>query len=102
VATLTAARDPFEPDSAVAPGETLLENIESPSMSQAELAVRAGLSAKTVNQIVQGKAPITPETAIRLERGDVEGSLAQPIGGVPEVEDLSREARSDRRVAETG
>ena len=43
-------------------------------MSQAELAVRAGLSAKTVNQIVQGKAPVTPETAIRLER--VTGTLA--------------------------
>lgn len=74
MATRTAVRYPFEPDFAVAPGETLLENIESLSMSQAELAVRAGLSAKTVNQIVQGKAPITPETAIRLER--VTGTLA--------------------------
>lgn len=74
MATLTAERYPFEPDFAVAPGETLLELIESLSMSQAELAVRAGLSAKTVNQIVQGKAPVTPETAIRLER--VTGTLA--------------------------
>ena len=74
MATLTAERYPFEPDFAVAPGETLLEIIESLSMSQAELAVRAGLSAKTVNQIVQGKAPVTPETAIRLER--VTGTLA--------------------------
>ena len=68
MATLTARRYVFEPDFAVLPGDTLLETIESCSMSQAELALRAGLSAKTVNQIVQGKAPITPETAIRLER----------------------------------
>lgn len=68
MATLSAERYPFEPDFAVPPGETLLETIESLSMSQAELSVRAGLSTKTVNQIVQGKAPITPETAIRLER----------------------------------
>jgi HTH-type transcriptional regulator/antitoxin HigA len=68
MAILTAERYPFEPDFTVPPGVTLAETIEAMSMSQAELAVRAGLSAKAVNLIVQGKAPITPETAIRLER----------------------------------
>lgn len=68
MATLTAERYPFEPDFTVRPGVTLSETIGSLSMSQAELAVRAGLSARTVNLIVQGKAPITHETAIRLER----------------------------------
>ena len=38
------------------------------NVSQAELAARAGLSTKHVNQIMQGMAPITLETAIVLER----------------------------------
>lgn len=37
-------------------------------LSQAQLALRTGLSTKTINQIVQGLAPLTPDTALRLER----------------------------------
>jgi HTH-type transcriptional regulator/antitoxin HigA len=37
-------------------------------MTQAELAERTNLSTKHVNQIVQGVASITPETALALER----------------------------------
>lgn len=37
-------------------------------MSQAELAQRAARPLKTINEIVQGKAAITPETAIQLEQ----------------------------------
>jgi HTH-type transcriptional regulator/antitoxin HigA len=37
-------------------------------MSQADLARRAGLSVKHVNQIVLGLAPITAETALAFER----------------------------------
>lgn len=58
----------FSPDYAVAPGETLLETIEYLGMSQADLATRTGLTRKTINLIVNGKAPITPATAIALER----------------------------------
>jgi HTH-type transcriptional regulator/antitoxin HigA len=58
----------FRPDYAIPPGETLRDLIAQQSVSQAELAARAGLSAKHVNQIMQGLAPITPETAIVLER----------------------------------
>ena len=63
-----ARREAFEPDYAVPPGETLRETLESIGMSQADLARRADLSAKHVNQIVQGEAAITPETALALER----------------------------------
>ena len=58
----------FEPDYAVLPGETLKETIESLGMTQRDLAIRTGLAPKTVNQIIKGKAPITPDTAILLER----------------------------------
>jgi len=58
----------FTPDYAVAPGETLLETIDAMRMTQAELANRMGRPAKTVNEIINGKAAITPETALQLGR----------------------------------
>jgi HTH-type transcriptional regulator/antitoxin HigA len=59
---------PFQPDYVSPPGDTLRKRLAEMNLSQAELAVRAGLSTKHVNQIVQGLAPITAETAIVLER----------------------------------
>ena len=52
-------RYPFEPDYAVAPGETLSETLESLGMSQRDLALRTGMSADTINGNVEGQAPIT-------------------------------------------
>lgn len=50
------------------PGETLLDTIQAKNISQTELAERMGRPIKTINEIIQGKAAITPETAIQLER----------------------------------
>lgn len=58
----------FRPDYAVPPGETLLETLEAIGMSQAELAERTGRPKKTVNEIIRGKAAITADTALQLER----------------------------------
>ncbi len=58
----------FKPDYAVVPGETLRETLESLNMSQAELAERCGRPKKTINEIMSGKAAITAETALQLER----------------------------------
>lgn len=58
----------FRPDYAVAPGETLRARLNEIGLSQSDLAVRSGLSAKHVNQIIKGLAPITQETALTLER----------------------------------
>jgi HTH-type transcriptional regulator / antitoxin HigA len=58
----------YLPDYAVAPGETLRELIETVGMSQAELAERTGRPKKTINGIIMGKAAITPDTALQLER----------------------------------
>ena len=62
-----SAKYKLEPDYAVAPGATLKETIEARGISQAELASRMGMSEKTISQIVNGVAPITYETAERLE-----------------------------------
>jgi HTH-type transcriptional regulator/antitoxin HigA len=59
---------PFRPDYAIPPGETLRELIAEQNISQAELAMRLDISTKHANQIMQGVAPITLETAIALER----------------------------------
>jgi len=61
-------RPTYEPDYAVPPGRTLQETIEALGIDQRELATRSGISAKHINQIISGVAPITHETAIRLER----------------------------------
>jgi len=58
----------YQPDLVSAPGETLLETLETISMSQAELARRMGRPVKTINEIIQGKAAITAETALQLEQ----------------------------------
>jgi len=63
-----SATHPFRPDYAIPPGETLRDRLAEMSLSQADLATRAGISTKHVNQIIQGNAPITLETAVALER----------------------------------
>ncbi|MDQ7778702.1 MAG: helix-turn-helix domain-containing protein [Planctomycetota bacterium] len=59
---------PLEPDYAVAPGETLQETIDALGMTQAELAVRTGLSTKTINLVIKGTHVVTQDTAIKLGR----------------------------------
>ncbi|MEU4709875.1 HigA family addiction module antitoxin [Nocardia salmonicida] len=53
---------------AVAPGEYLEEWIDDQGLSQQRVADLLGCSRKQINEIVNGRAPITYETAIRLER----------------------------------
>lgn len=67
---MTLGTEPLEfaPQSVPPPGETLKENLELLGISQADLARRTGLSTKHVNQIVQGTAVLSPETALLLER----------------------------------
>lgn len=57
----------FEPDYAVAPGATLKETLDARGISQTALALRTGLAEKTISQIINGVAPITYETAEKLE-----------------------------------
>lgn len=49
------------------PGDTIQENIDHIGMSQAELAERLGRSVPKLNELIRGKAPITKETATKLE-----------------------------------
>lgn len=58
----------YMPDRVSPPGDTLLELLEEKEMLQADLARRIGRPVKTINEIIKGKAAITSETAIQLER----------------------------------
>lgn len=58
----------YLPDLVSHPGETLLETLEARGMTQAELSERTGRPKKTINEIIKGKAAITPETALQFER----------------------------------
>ncbi|HYW10820.1 MAG TPA: HigA family addiction module antitoxin [Longimicrobium sp.] len=60
---LPGNREPFHP------GVMLLEEFLQPlGMTQAELAKRIGVSYVRVNELVNGRRGITPDTALRLSR----------------------------------
>jgi HTH-type transcriptional regulator/antitoxin HigA len=65
---LKEVHNQYSPDFVTPPGETLQETLEAIGMSQAELAERTGRPKKTINEIIKGKAAISPETALQLER----------------------------------
>jgi len=66
--TPAAETGQWAPGWATHPGEHLAEYIEAHGWSQAEFARLADLTPKLVSTIVNGANPITPETAIKLER----------------------------------
>ena len=58
---------PFQPDWDLHVGDNLAEYLDAYHMTQVELADRTGLHPKTINEIINGKAPLTPATALLLE-----------------------------------
>ena len=58
----------YQPDYAVAPGTILAERLEAHDMSFADFARRCGRSPKLISEIVAGKAPVEPETALQFEK----------------------------------
>jgi HTH-type transcriptional regulator/antitoxin HigA len=67
---------PYQPTNVPAPGETLRETLDELGLTQTKLATRTGLTLKHINQIIQGNAAISPETAVALERStDVPASF---------------------------
>src|SRR5262245_33264208 len=50
------------------PGDTVLDYLEFWNWSQRDLARRTGITPKTISEICNGKAPITPPTALAFEK----------------------------------
>jgi len=61
-------KNEFSPNYVSPPGETLIETLETIGMTQTELAKRTGRPKKMINEIIKGKATITSETSLQLER----------------------------------
>ncbi len=62
------AKNTYQPDYTVPPGWILEEMLEVREMSHAEFARRCNRSAKLVSDIISGKAPVEPETALQFEK----------------------------------
>ncbi len=58
----------YNPDIAIHPGESLKDELGFLNLTQVDLAKRTGLSEKHISQIINGQDPITPDTALKLER----------------------------------
>lgn len=52
---------------AIPPGETIKEQLEVREMHQNEFAERMGMSSKHISQLINGKVPLTHQTALKLE-----------------------------------
>ncbi len=84
----------LEHDYEVTPGEYLRAELSTRGVSQADLAVRAGVSAKHLNQVVQDVVPLSPDTALRLERAlGISADLLAQL-------DASQQAKKGRNKAE--
>lgn len=64
---MAAGKNPFQPDYAVSPGWVLEERLEVQGISHAEFARRCDRSPKLISEIIAGKAPIVPQTAVQFE-----------------------------------
>ncbi|HUE85099.1 MAG TPA: ImmA/IrrE family metallo-endopeptidase [Vicinamibacterales bacterium] len=91
----------YIPHQTAPPGASLRAAIAKLGMTQAELADRTGLSLKHINQVIQGVAPLTHETALLLERATgvpartwnaLEASYRDSLARVQDRERLKSEA----------
>ena len=62
------ATNRYEPDYAVPPGWVLKDRLDAQGMTPAEFTRRCGRSAKLISEILAGKAPIEPRTALQFEK----------------------------------
>ena len=65
---MATATNQFSPDYAVPPGWILEERLEVEEISHAEFARRCGRSPKLISEIISGKAPLEPGTALQFEK----------------------------------
>ena len=65
---MATATNQYSPDYAVPPGWILQERLEVEGISHAEFARRCGRSPKLISEIISGKAPLEPGTALQFEK----------------------------------
>lgn len=85
----------YEPAIVPHPGEVVMEYLEFHGWSQRDLSRRTGLTPKTISEICNGKAPITPVTSLALEK-----ALQRPAHLWLNLQRQFDEAEARRREAE--
>ncbi len=65
---MATATNRYRPDYAIPPGWILEERLGIQGISHAEFARRCGRSPKLIGEIIAGKAPLEPETALQFEK----------------------------------
>ena len=92
------ATNQYQPDYAVRPGWIIEERLTAQSISHAEFARRCGRSSKLISEIIAGKAPIAPKTALQFEK--VLGLDASIWLGIEADYRLHRERQAEARATE--
>lgn len=57
----------YKGEATSAPGDTLKETLDALGMRQKDLSLRTGLTPKTISGIINGKEPLSQQTALQLE-----------------------------------
>ena len=65
---MATATNQFSPDHSASPGWVLEERFEVKGMSHAQFAHRCGRSPRLISEIISGKAPLEPATALQFEK----------------------------------
>lgn len=87
----------YHPDYSVPPGWILDEHIEVLGISHAEFARRCGRSPKLISEIISGKAPLEPKTALEFEK--VLGLDARIWLGIESNYRLYRARETENKIA---
>ena len=95
---MAAATNQYQPDYAVPPGWIIEERLAAQGISHAEFARRCGRSPKLISEIISGKAPIAPKTALQFEK--VMGLDASIWLGIEADYRLHRERQAEARTTE--
>lgn len=63
----TYAPHELQPSKPIHPGEILKDELEARGMSQRKFAAVIGISYSVLNEVINGKRPITTDTALKIE-----------------------------------
>ena len=65
---MATSANKYRPDYAVPPGWVVQEHLATHGVSQAEFARRCGRWRQLMSEIIAGRAPVEPDTALQFER----------------------------------
>lgn len=97
----------FHPGILIHPGMSLKDILESENMTQKDLNLRTEISEKHISNIIKGKASITPETALKLEKvfgissdywNNLQKSYDEDLARIEEQRLLEEKAETEKEI----